>query len=68
MGNLLTYCVCGIHLCFVAYLSLVTTIMSYNGQLRIAIGTEKGLIDAQKLKSCIENAFQTILKAACDDT
>ncbi|KAK4846529.1 hypothetical protein QYF36_018638 [Acer negundo] len=48
--------------------SLVTTIMSYNGKLRIAIGTEKGLIDAQKLKSCIENAFQTILKAACDDT
>ncbi|KAK4845361.1 hypothetical protein QYF36_004094 [Acer negundo] len=48
--------------------SLVTTIMSYNGQLRIAIGTEKGLIDAQKLKSCIEDAFQTILKAACDDT
>ncbi|TXG55138.1 hypothetical protein EZV62_020394 [Acer yangbiense] len=47
--------------------SLVTTIMSYNGQLRIAIGAEKGLIDAQKLKSCIEDAFQTILKAACDD-
>ncbi|KAK0602853.1 hypothetical protein LWI29_037573 [Acer saccharum] len=47
--------------------SLVTTIMSYNGQLRIATGTEKGLIDAQKLKSCIENAFQTILKAARDD-
>ena len=48
--------------------SLVTTIMSYNGKLRIAIGAEKGLIDAQKLKSCIDNAFQTILKAACDDT
>ncbi|KAK2651143.1 hypothetical protein Ddye_018632 [Dipteronia dyeriana] len=48
--------------------SLVTTIMSYNGKLRIAVGAEKGLIDAQKLKSCIENAFQTILKAACDDT
>ncbi|KAK1568125.1 hypothetical protein Q3G72_020929 [Acer saccharum] len=48
--------------------SLVTTVLSYNGKLRIAIGAEKGLIDAQKLKSCIENAFQTILKAACDDT
>ncbi|KAK4846866.1 hypothetical protein QYF36_022749 [Acer negundo] len=48
--------------------SLVATIMSYNGKLRIAIGAEKGLIDAQKLKSCIENAFQTVLKAACDDT
>ncbi|KAL5793759.1 hypothetical protein ACOSP7_002353 [Xanthoceras sorbifolium] len=45
---------------------LVTTIMSYNGKVRVAIGAEKGLVDAQKLKSCIEKAFQMILKAACD--
>ncbi|KAH7576950.1 hypothetical protein JRO89_XS01G0181100 [Xanthoceras sorbifolium] len=46
--------------------SLVTTIMNYNGKVRVAIGAEKGLVDAQKLKSCIEKAFQMILKAACD--
>ncbi|KAL5864855.1 hypothetical protein ACOSQ3_002369 [Xanthoceras sorbifolium] len=40
--------------------------MNYNGKVRVAIGAEKGLVDAQKLKSCIEKAFQMILKAACD--
>ncbi|KAJ0053136.1 hypothetical protein Pint_02270 [Pistacia integerrima] len=42
--------------------SLVITLVSYMGQLRIAIGSEDGFIDSQKLKSCMENAFDMILK------
>ena len=38
--------------------------MSYMGKLRVAVGTEKGLIDPQKFKCSIENAFDRIFKAA----
>ncbi|KAI3457226.1 hypothetical protein Pfo_013889 [Paulownia fortunei] len=44
--------------------NLTITIMSYMGQLRLAVGTENGLIDAPKFKSCVQNAFYTIFKAA----
>ncbi|XP_031255326.1 O-acyltransferase WSD1-like [Pistacia vera] len=45
--------------------SLCITIVSYMGKLRVAVGAEKGFVDAHKLKSCIENAFQMIHTAAC---
>lgn len=45
--------------------SLVITTVTYNGKLRIAIGLEKGFIDAHKLKSFMENAFRSIYEAAC---
>ncbi|KAK7266775.1 hypothetical protein RIF29_19430 [Crotalaria pallida] len=44
--------------------SLTITIMSYMGKLRIAFGMEKGFIDKQKIKSCMENSFETIIIAA----
>ncbi|XP_050207949.1 wax ester synthase/diacylglycerol acyltransferase 4-like [Mercurialis annua] len=44
--------------------NLTVTIVSYMGELRVAIGAEKGFIDTHKLKSFIENAFQMILKSA----
>lgn len=44
--------------------SLTITMVSYMGLLRVAVGTENGLIDAPKLKSYIENAFDIIFKAA----
>ncbi|KAH0736731.1 hypothetical protein KY285_012438 [Solanum tuberosum] len=44
--------------------SLTITMMSYMGKLRVAVGTEKGLIDPQKFKCSIENAFDRIFKAA----
>ncbi|MCD9644488.1 hypothetical protein HAX54_032710 [Datura stramonium] len=44
--------------------SLTITMMSYMGKLRVAVGTEKGLIDPQKFKCSIENAFGRIFKAA----
>ncbi|XP_060209526.1 wax ester synthase/diacylglycerol acyltransferase 4-like [Lycium barbarum] len=44
--------------------SLTITMMSYMGKLRVAVGTEKGLIDPQKFKFSIENAFDRIFKAA----
>lgn len=44
--------------------SLTITMMSYMGTLRVAVGTEKGLIDPQKFKCSIENAFDRIFKAA----
>ncbi|KAL8468799.1 hypothetical protein ACS0TY_031845 [Phlomoides rotata] len=44
--------------------SLTITMVSYKGELRVAVGTENGLIDAPKLKSCIQNAFDIIFKAA----
>ncbi|KAK3184112.1 hypothetical protein Dsin_031398 [Dipteronia sinensis] len=45
--------------------SLSITVISYMGKLRVVVVAEKGFIDAQKLKSCIENAFQMISEAAC---
>lgn len=38
--------------------------MSYMRELKVAVGTEKGLIDSNKFKSCIENAFHILFKAA----
>ncbi|KAH0976383.1 hypothetical protein GBA52_026102 [Prunus armeniaca] len=43
---------------------LDVTIVSYMGKVRIAFKMEKGLIDPQKFKSCMENAFEMILKAS----
>ena len=44
--------------------SLTITMISYMGKLRVAVGTEKDYIDPQKFNSCIENAFEMMLKAA----
>lgn len=46
--------------------SLSVTVISYMRKLRVAVVAEKGFIDAQKLKSCIENAFEMIFDAACN--
>ncbi|KAK7340520.1 hypothetical protein VNO77_21226 [Canavalia gladiata] len=46
--------------------SLAISIMSYVGVLRVTLKTEKDFIDEQKLKSCIQSAFQLILKAATE--
>ncbi|XP_065875399.1 wax ester synthase/diacylglycerol acyltransferase 4-like [Euphorbia lathyris] len=45
--------------------SLTITMMSYKGQLRIAVGTERDFINPQKFKSCIENAFEMIFNYSC---
>ncbi|KAF5948309.1 hypothetical protein HYC85_014266 [Camellia sinensis] len=44
--------------------SLTITMVSYMGNLRVAVGTEKGYIDSKKYKSCIQNAFHMMFKAA----
>ncbi|KAM7495101.1 hypothetical protein LguiB_029710 [Lonicera macranthoides] len=44
--------------------SLTITMMSYMRELRVAVGTEKELIDSNKFKSCIQNAFDILFKAA----
>ncbi|GFP86402.1 o-acyltransferase wsd1 [Phtheirospermum japonicum] len=44
--------------------SLTITMVSYMGELRVAVGTENGLIDAPKFKSCIQKAFDLIFNAA----
>ncbi|KAI3744955.1 hypothetical protein L1987_58054 [Smallanthus sonchifolius] len=44
--------------------SLTVTIMSYMDQLRVAVGTEKGLIDPAKFRKCIEKAFSIMYNAA----
>ncbi|CAI9787629.1 unnamed protein product [Fraxinus pennsylvanica] len=46
--------------------SLSVTMVSYVGKLRICMGVEKGFIDPEKFKSCIENAFEAISKAALE--
>ncbi|KAL2483250.1 O-acyltransferase (WSD1-like) family protein [Forsythia ovata] len=46
--------------------SLSVTMVSYVGKLRISMGVEKGFMDPDKFKSCIEYAFETISKAAQD--
>ncbi|KAL6286541.1 hypothetical protein ACE6H2_010931 [Prunus campanulata] len=38
------------------------TIVSYMGKVRLAFKMEKGIIDPQKLKSCMENALDMIVK------
>ncbi|KAH7533363.1 hypothetical protein FEM48_Zijuj04G0122900 [Ziziphus jujuba var. spinosa] len=40
------------------------TIVSYMGKLRVAFRMAKGHIDSHKLKSCVENAFETIFEAS----
>ncbi|XP_029126623.1 O-acyltransferase WSD1-like [Cajanus cajan] len=44
--------------------SLAISIMSYVGVLRVTLKTEKDFIDEQRLKYCMQSAFQMILKAA----
>ncbi|KAL7086907.1 hypothetical protein ACP275_13G031900 [Erythranthe tilingii] len=44
--------------------SLTITMVSYMGQLRVALGTENDLIDAPKFRQCVQNAFDMIFKAA----
>ncbi|XP_030928792.1 O-acyltransferase WSD1-like isoform X2 [Quercus lobata] len=44
--------------------NLVISIVSYMGSLRVSAVIEKGFLDPQKFKSCVENAFEIILKAA----
>ncbi|CAA0816231.1 Unknown protein [Striga hermonthica] len=44
--------------------SLTITMVSYMGELRVAVGTENGLIDGPKFKSSIQKAFDLIFKAA----
>nr|POE50296.1 o-acyltransferase wsd1 [Quercus suber] len=47
--------------------NLIITIVSYMGNLRISAVMEKGFLDPQRFKSCVENAFEIILKAANDE-
>ncbi|EYU28207.1 hypothetical protein ABFS82_13G029000 [Erythranthe guttata] len=44
--------------------NLTITMVSYMGQLRVALGTENGLIEAPKFRECVQNAFDMIYKAA----
>nr|XP_016472365.1 PREDICTED: O-acyltransferase WSD1-like [Nicotiana tabacum] len=44
--------------------SCSVTMVSYVDKLRIAMVVEKGFIDPNKLKSCIDYAFDSIFKAA----
>ncbi|CAA2998110.1 O-acyltransferase WSD1-like [Olea europaea subsp. europaea] len=46
--------------------SLQVTIVSYVEKLRIVMSVEKGFIDPNKFKSCLEDAFETISKAALE--
>ncbi|GAV80596.1 WES_acyltransf domain-containing protein/DUF1298 domain-containing protein [Cephalotus follicularis] len=46
--------------------NLTISVLSYMGKLRVAVGTEKGFIDPQKFKACIEIAYQKMLKAASE--
>ncbi|KAF3444104.1 hypothetical protein FNV43_RR13794 [Rhamnella rubrinervis] len=48
---------------FKGHEDLGITIVSYMGKLRVVLKMEKEYIDSQKLKSCVENAFETIFKA-----
>lgn len=46
--------------------SLSVTLISYMGKFRIAMNMEKGFMDPNKFKSCIEHAFEAIFKAALE--
>lgn len=48
--------------------SCSVTIVSYVDKLRIAIVVEKDFIDPNKLKSCIEYAYESIFKAAINSS
>ncbi|CAI0549654.1 unnamed protein product [Linum tenue] len=41
------------------------SVISYMGQLRVSVGAEKGFIDHDKLKSCIQMAFHHLRNSAC---
>ena len=47
--------------------NLTITMVSYMGNLRISAVMEKGFMHPQRFKSCVENAFEIILKAADDE-
>ncbi|KAG9448119.1 hypothetical protein H6P81_014247 [Aristolochia fimbriata] len=47
--------------------SLTFTLVSYNGKLKLAIGSEKGFINSKLLCSCMERAFQHIFEAALNN-
>lgn len=44
--------------------SLTVTALSYMGQLKIAVGAEKGFINSELLVSCMEKSFERILEAS----
>ncbi|XP_047334180.1 wax ester synthase/diacylglycerol acyltransferase 4-like [Impatiens glandulifera] len=44
--------------------NLTITMISYMGQMKIAVGTERKHINSQKFKSCIQTAFDVVFKAA----
>ncbi|CAA2998109.1 O-acyltransferase WSD1-like [Olea europaea subsp. europaea] len=46
--------------------NLSVTVMSYVGKLRICMGVEKGFIDPDTFKSCLEYALEAISKAAIE--
>lgn len=48
--------------------SCSVTIVSYVDKLRIAIVVEKDFVDPNKLKSCIEYAYESIFKAAINSS
>ncbi|XP_043719693.1 wax ester synthase/diacylglycerol acyltransferase 4-like [Telopea speciosissima] len=45
--------------------SVFFTIVSYMGELRVVMRTEKGFIDANMLVSCMKDAYEKIFEAAC---
>ncbi|KAH7533324.1 hypothetical protein FEM48_Zijuj04G0118700 [Ziziphus jujuba var. spinosa] len=49
---------------FKGYEDLDINIVSYMGKLSVTFGTKEGHMDLQKFKSCMEQAFDTIFKAA----
>ncbi|KAG5545292.1 hypothetical protein RHGRI_017679 [Rhododendron griersonianum] len=48
--------------------SLGITMISYAGKLRVTIRMEKGFMDSQTFRSCIENAFDMVFKDAVQNT
>ena len=48
--------------------NLTITMVSYMGNLRISAVMEKGFLDPQRFKSCVENAFEIILKRSEEHT
>ncbi|KAK1274933.1 hypothetical protein QJS04_geneDACA012862 [Acorus gramineus] len=47
--------------------SLVINMVSYMGKLKVAMGIEKGFIDAKLLTTCMEKAFEGIYEAALEE-
>ncbi|KAI3947343.1 hypothetical protein MKW92_015432 [Papaver armeniacum] len=46
--------------------SLMVTMVSYMGQMRITVGAEKELINHKMFNNCLEKAFERIYEAAMD--